>query len=407
MKDPVIQISGLTKRYGRDRGIENINLQVEEGEIFGFIGPNGAGKSTTIRVLLNLLFPTSGRARIMGFDTVKDSKKIREQTGYIPSEANPYPYMSAREFLRYCASFYGVAQVEKRTGELMELFDAEPGRKISDLSSGNRKKLSIIQSFLHSPRLLIVNEPTTGHDPLMQSRFFDLVRSENRIGMTVFFSSHTLSDVQLLCRRVAIIREGQIVNVEEIETLRKKQLKKIHIEFSDSAGDGLEGLPGVESRAAVSEKVVDFIYSGNMNMLISALSGRNISDMTVEEQSLETCKKEPYCVDAFLILALYTLLLHLFLAAPGLFMSVLVKKPKPITTLSVALVMVLYFIFTISNITPDLSWAGYISPYRFIDFDVVNPAYRVNLINILYFTLVPFLLILSSLKIYLRKDIYL
>lgn len=290
MSTPVIQISDLTKRYGKDRGIENISLQVEEGEIFGFIGPNGAGKSTTIRVLLNLLFPTGGSARIMGLDTVRDSKKIREMTGYIPSEANPYPDMTAREFLLYCAAFYGVTDAEKRIGELMELFETEPGRKISDLSSGNRKKLSIIQSFLHSPRLLIVDEPTTGLDPLMQSRFFDLLRAENRNGMTVFFSSHSLSDVQMLCRRVAIIREGQIVNVEEIETLRKKQLRKIHIEFSENAVDSLESLenlPGIVNRVAASERAVDLIYSGDMNRLISVLSGRKISDLTIEEPSLE------------------------------------------------------------------------------------------------------------------------
>src|SRR5690606_8167831 len=135
-------------------------------------------------------------------------------------EVNPWPDMTAREFLRYSASFYGIAHDAKKIPELMEMFDVEPGRKISDLSSGNRKKLSIIQSFLHTPALLIVDEPTTGLDPLMQSRFFDFLRSENRRGMTVFFSSHSLSDVQMLCGRVAIIREGRIVNVEAIETLR-------------------------------------------------------------------------------------------------------------------------------------------------------------------------------------------
>jgi len=287
MTDPAIQISGLTKRYGRDRGIENISLRVEEGEIFGFIGPHGAGKSTTIRVLLNLLFPTSGSARVLGHDSVKDSRKIRKQTGYIPSEANPYPDMSVREFLRYSASFYGVADAEKRSGELMDLFGAEPGRRISDLSSGNRKKLSIIQSFLHRPRLLIVDEPTTGLDPLMQSRFFDLLRSENRNGMTVFFSSHTLSDVQMLCRRVAIIREGQIVNVEEIETLRKKQLRRVRVEFTDNGVDCLAGLPGIENRISVSERNEEFIFSGDINMLLTALQGRTVSDLTIEEPSLE------------------------------------------------------------------------------------------------------------------------
>lgn len=287
MSTPAIQISDLTKRYGKDRGIENINLQVEEGEIFGFIGPNGAGKSTTIRVLLNLLFPTGGSARIMGLDILRDSKKIRAQTGYIPSEVNPWPDMTAREFLRYSASFYGIAHDAKKIPELMEMFDVEPGRKISDLSSGNRKKLSIIQSFLHTPALLIVDEPTTGLDPLMQSRFFDILRSENRRGMTVFFSSHSLSDVQMLCGRVAIIREGRIVNVEAIETLRKKQLKRIRIEFIDRVPDSLTGMPGMENGVIVTGKAMEFIWSGDMNGLIAALSGKKIADMTVEEPSLE------------------------------------------------------------------------------------------------------------------------
>ena len=287
MSTPTIQISDLTKRYGKDRGIENINLQVEEGEIFGFIGPNGAGKSTTIRVLLNLLFPTGGSARIMGLDILRDSKKIRAQTGYIPSEVNPWPDMTAREFLRYSASFYGIAHDAKKIPELMEMFDVEPGRKISDLSSGNRKKLSIIQSFLHTPALLIVDEPTTGLDPLMQSRFFDILRSENRRGMTVFFSSHSLSDVQMLCGRVAIIREGRIVNVEAIETLRKKQLKKIRIEFVDRIPEILTGMPGMKNGVNVSGKAMEFIWSGDMNGLIVALSGKEIADMTVEEPSLE------------------------------------------------------------------------------------------------------------------------
>ncbi len=287
MSTPAIQISDLTRSYGRDRGIEKINLQVEEGEIFGFIGPNGAGKSTTIRVLLNLLFPTSGSAQIMGLDIVKDSKKIRSRTGYIPSEANPYPDMAAREFLSYSASFYGVPQAEKKITELMDVFDVEPGRKISNLSSGNRKKLSIIQSFLHSPGLLIVDEPTTGLDPLMQSRFFDLLRSENLRGMTVFFSSHTLSDVQMLCRRVAIIKEGSIINVEAIEALRKKQLKRIRIEFRDRVPDSLAGLQGMEKGVTVSGKAMEFIYAGDMSSLIAALSGKDIADMTVEEPSLE------------------------------------------------------------------------------------------------------------------------
>jgi ABC-2 type transport system ATP-binding protein len=283
----IIRTNDLTKTYGRDRGIEKINLRVEEGEIFGFIGPNGAGKSTTIRVLLNLLFPTSGNAKIMGLDIVNDTKKIRARTGYVPSEANPYSNMVTDEFLRYCASFFTVTDSEKRISDLMERFEVERKRRISDLSTGNRKKLSIIQSLLHRPSLLIVDEPTTGLDPLMQSRFFDILKEENRRGMTVFFSSHTLSDVQMLCRRVAIIREGSIIKVEEIETLRKKQLKKVHIEFVDRIDESVTGLRGIESSISTSEKSLEFVYSGDINMLISAIKGRSIADLTIEEPSLE------------------------------------------------------------------------------------------------------------------------
>jgi len=287
MSTPAIQISDLTKRYGKDRGIESINLQVEKGEIFGFIGPNGAGKSTTIRVLLNLLFPTSGEARIMGMDVVRDSKEIKLKTGYVPSDANAYPHMEAYDFLRYCGRFFTSDGNERRIKELTELFEVDHKRKIANLSMGNRKKISIIQSLLHEPELLIVDEPTTGLDPLMQARFFELLRSENRRGMTVFFSSHTLSDVQMLCKRVAIIRDGRIIKVEEIETLRKRQLRKIYIEFVTAEDNALTGLSGIESDPIVTGRSVRFLYSGEINRLLSVLSSRNIADMTVEEPSLE------------------------------------------------------------------------------------------------------------------------
>ncbi len=287
MSTPAINITSLTKSYGRDRGIEDINLQVEEGEIFGFIGPNGAGKSTTIRVLLNLLFPTSGKAQIMGMDVVRDSKKIKYHTGYVPSDANAYTHMESDDFLRYCGRFFNPDGHERRISELSELFEVDRKRKISDLSMGNRKKISIIQSLLHEPKLLIVDEPTMGLDPLMQARFFELLRSENRKGMTVFYSSHTLSDVQMLCKRVAIIREGRIIKVEEIETLRKRQLKKIYIEFNDLNDNTLIKLPGIEDTPLVSGRTVKFLYSGDINRLLSTLSNRDITDMTIEEPSLE------------------------------------------------------------------------------------------------------------------------
>ena len=287
MSVPIIDIRDLTKSYGKDRGIEHVNLEVEEGDIFGFIGPNGAGKSTTIRVMLNLIFPTGGRATIMGMDVVRDSKKIKLSTGYVPSDANPYSSMDVDEFLGYCHGFYRTGNGADRIAELTELFELDRKRKISDLSMGNRKKVSIIQSLLHSPRILILDEATMGLDPLMQARFFELIRSENRKGMTVFFSSHTLSEVQLLCKRVAIIKEGRIIKVEDIETLRKKQLKKIHIEFADLADNDITGLVGIENTPVVSGKTLQFMYSGDINDLMLKLRNKKIADMTIEEPSLE------------------------------------------------------------------------------------------------------------------------
>lgn len=287
MSATIIDIRDLTKTYGKDRGIEGVNLEVEEGEIFGFIGPNGSGKSTTIRVLLNLIFPTAGNAKIMGMDVVRDSKKIRSRTGYVPSDANLYRHLDIGEFLEYCLRFYHTSNGEKRISELTELFELDRKRKISDLSMGNRKKVSIIQSLLHNPELLILDEPTMGLDPLMQARFFELLRTENRKGMTVFFSSHTLSEVQLLCRRVAIIKEGRIIRVEDIETLRKRQLRKISIEFDGQTDKDLPGLQGIEDKPVITGRTMQFMYSGDINGLIAKLRGKKIIDMTIEEPSLE------------------------------------------------------------------------------------------------------------------------
>src|SRR5450759_3268916 len=239
MSAPIIDITDLSKFYGKARGIEHINLEIGEGEIFGFIGPNGAGKSTTIRLLMNMIFPTGGSARIMGMDVIRDTKKIKSMVGYIPSDANAYSSMDVHEFLSYCIRFYNVHDGEQRISELSEMFELDLSREIADLSLGNRKKVSIIQSLVHSPRLLILDEPTTGLDPLMQSVFFELLRSENKKGMTIFFSSHILGEVQMLCKRVAIIKGGKIIQLEDIDNLRKKQLKKVRIEFGDRVNNCL------------------------------------------------------------------------------------------------------------------------------------------------------------------------
>jgi ABC-2 type transport system ATP-binding protein len=287
MNAPIIDITDLSKFYGKARGIEHINLAINEGEIFGFIGPNGAGKSTTIRILMNMIFPTSGSAKIMGMDVIRETKQIKRQIGYIPSDANAYSSMNVHEFLAYCIRFYNLPDGEKRISELSHLFELDLTRNIEDLSLGNRKKVSIVQSMLHNPKLLILDEPTTGLDPLMQSVFFDLLRSENKRGMTIFFSSHILSEVQMLCKRVAIIKEGKIIQLEDIDNLRRKQLKKVTIEFGDHLNYQTISIPGIESVVTGPGNLITCMYSGNINELVAFLSAKKLLNLIIEEPSLD------------------------------------------------------------------------------------------------------------------------
>jgi len=286
METSMININNLSKYYGKSRGIEDINLEVSEGDIFGFIGPNGAGKSTTIRILLNMIFPTSGTASIMGMDVIKDSKKIKYHIGYIPSDANLYDKMDVQEFLKYCGNFYKIKNCDQRIAELAEWLELDLKRKMAELSMGNKKKVSIVQSLIHSPKLLILDEPTTGLDPLMQAKFFELLHAENTKGVTIFFSSHVLSEVQTFCKNVAIIKDGKIIKVENIETLRKKQLKKVTISFSEMPTENI-GISGIESIISNAGNMLSFMYSGDINELTGYLSKKKIDNLVIEEPSLE------------------------------------------------------------------------------------------------------------------------
>ncbi|MBN1413261.1 MAG: ABC transporter ATP-binding protein [Spirochaetales bacterium] len=283
--NPVIETKALTKYYGKARGIENVNIRINKGEIFGFIGPNGAGKSTTIRTLLGLIFPSSGRGEIFGLDIVKNKGEIRNRIGYMPSDVNYYPALTCRELLAYSARFCRNAD-PGRIGELAACFELDLARKFSDLSMGNKKKVTIIQAFLHSPELLILDEPTTGLDPLMQKRFFDLLHKENKKGTTVFFSSHTLSEVQKLCERVAIIREGTIIKTEDVKDLRARQIKKVRIDFRDRMDGRIETLDGVKVPQH-NGNTLSFFFSGDINLLIRQLSKCNVENMEIMEPDLE------------------------------------------------------------------------------------------------------------------------
>jgi len=280
----IIETFALSKNYGKARGIENVSMQVEEGEIFGFIGPNGAGKSTTIRTLLNLIFPTSGSAKVFGLDVVKDSKEIRRQVGYLPGEVDYYDDMTAGNLLSYSAKFYNVESAT-RISELLETFDLDPGRRIHALSLGNKKKVGIIQCLLHQPRLLILDEPTSGLDPLMQRRFFEVLKEENKRGTTIFFSSHVLSEVQRLCNRVAIIKDGQILKTEEMDQLRGRQFRKVRIALRDENIEKLD-IPGV-IHASRDNGTWHLLFSGDVNHLVSNLANYDLQNLWLEEPSLE------------------------------------------------------------------------------------------------------------------------
>src|SRR3989304_1346869 len=210
----IIETKNLTKYYGKSRGIIDVNLEIKEGEIFGFIGPNGAGKTTTIRTLLAFIHPTGGNAKIFGMDCMTQSPEIKDFVGYLPAEVNYYDDMRVEDLLNYSSRLYH-RDCGERVKELSEILELELNMKINALSSGNKKKVAIVQAIMHKPKLLILDEPTSALDPLIQSEFFKILKEENRKGVTIFFSSHVLSDVQKICDRVAIIKEGRLVKIEE------------------------------------------------------------------------------------------------------------------------------------------------------------------------------------------------
>jgi len=280
----VIEVKNLTKYYGKSRGIVDVSFNEEEGEIFGFIGPNGAGKSTTIRLLLSLIHPTSGSAKIFGKDVTTHGPEIRRDIGYLPSEVFYYEGMKVIDLLKYSASFFPGDHTE-RMHELSDIMELEMNRRISDLSYGNKKKVGIVQGLLHSPKLLFLDEPTSGLDPLMQRKFFDLVRRENARGVTVFFSSHILGEVQRLCTRVGIIRDGKIVEISDIRTLQKDNYKKVRV-----TGEGLKpaafDMPGV-TNAQTEDGTVSFFFKGDINVMLQKLGSQPVADVTIEEPTLE------------------------------------------------------------------------------------------------------------------------
>ena len=280
----IIEANNLTKYYGKARGIVDVSFNVDEGEIFGFIGPNGAGKSTTIRLFCSLIYPSSGEAKIFGKDAIKYGPEIRQDIGYLPSEVFYYDRMKVIDLLKYSASFYK-KDCTKRLHELAEIMELDLHRRIDDLSYGNKKKVGIVQGLLHEPKLLLLDEPTSGLDPLMQKKFYKLIREENERGVTVFLSSHILGVVQKMCSRVAIIKEGSIVDIQDVRTLERDNYKKIRV-VADEIDEKRFELPGV-IKLEKENGAVSFFYKGDINQITRAISAQEVSDVAIEEPTLE------------------------------------------------------------------------------------------------------------------------
>ncbi|MGL4971877.1 MAG: ABC transporter ATP-binding protein [Culicoidibacterales bacterium] len=280
----VVQTEKLTKMYGKQRGISDVDLTIYQGEIFGFIGPNGAGKSTTIRTLLSLIYPTSGSAKIFGLDTIEGHEAILQQVGYLPAEVFYYDHMKVKDLLKYAASFYH-QDCSKRINELANRLDLDLNRKIADLSLGNKKKVGIIQGLLHEPELIILDEPTSGLDPLMQNTFFEIIREEQQRGATVFFSSHILSEVQKLCDRVAIIKDGRIIKIETMADLAQTTYKHVELELETS--EPVEFAKLEVTNFEVTGTKVSFLFNGDINALVQVLATYKLKNLQVSEPDLE------------------------------------------------------------------------------------------------------------------------
>ena len=284
----VIETHKLTKAYGQGRGVIDLDLDIEEGEVFGFIGPNGAGKSTTIRTLLGLIRPTSGSAKIFGKDIITDGPAIRQEIGYLPSEVFYYDGMRAKDLLQYSASFYRKPrkEMQQRIIELAERLNLDLDKKIEDLSYGNKKKVGIIQGLLHQPKLIILDEPTGGLDPLMQQTFFDILRQENERGATVLFSSHILSEVQKMCNRVGIIKDGRLIKIESVSSLRSKSYRRCRIESAETLDKKMFVLDGV-SDLRMDGGNASFLYRGDINIIAQLCAALPLKNMWIEEPELE------------------------------------------------------------------------------------------------------------------------
>ena len=282
----VIETDALTKHYGSSRGIDGLSLRVDAGEVFGFLGPNGAGKTTTIRTLLDLLHPTSGSARIFGLDSRRESRAIRARLGNLPGEFSYEDHMTGRDLLTLFADLRGMDGLGTAQ-QLAERFEADLSRPLRELSRGNRQKIGLIQALFHEPELLILDEPTGGLDPLMQEEFLAVVAEQRDRGVTVFLSSHELDEVERVCDRVGIIREGRLIAIEDVEEMRGRAYRNVIVTFAQpvDAADiaALDGVDDLERDGAT----VRFRVLGDLDGVVKAIAGHPVADIEITRPTLE------------------------------------------------------------------------------------------------------------------------
>lgn len=282
--DLAINMSSVVKRYGKFTALDHLTLSVPTGEIYGFIGPNGAGKSTAIRLLLGLIRKQGGEVSVLGLDPSRDDVAIKRQTGYVSSEAFLYPDMRVRDLFKFTASFHKI-DASTRAGELQEILQIDPGKRFAELSFGNRKKVAIACALLHSPKLIILDEPSNGLDPVIRGNLYELLQAECRRGATIFFSSHVLAEVQKVCTRIGLIKEGRLIRETTSKDFTHIGYRRVTVETAASVDFGqLPAVSGLEHEGNRHQ----FMYSGDPDHLIRLLAQVSIDSIHIEEPDLES-----------------------------------------------------------------------------------------------------------------------
>ena len=278
-----LEVKNLTKSYGKSRGVIDVNLEIEKGTIYGFIGPNGAGKSTTIKCIMNLINKNSGEVFIDGKLFLKKNNELKNKIGYLPSEIHLYDELKVKEMIKYSESFYK-KDCSKRVSELVNKLDIDTNKKIEELSLGNLKKVGIVLALMHEPEIVIMDEASSGLDPLMQEAFYEILLEEKKKGTTIFFSSHILSEIKRICDKVAIIKEGKIINIDDMNNIEDSDVVRIKI-TSDYNKDIVKELKLSED--SIKNETLEFIYKDDINNLMKILSKYNIKKLLIEELDIE------------------------------------------------------------------------------------------------------------------------